>query len=157
MRTTFLVRLTSTVIFVFFSFISVLGVLFDLDGTLIDSTEVHLYSFLDALDSLGIPRKQNVENRFRSEVGKRFVDIVRDLYPELSEEQIHAIRQKKWEFTPKYLNRIRVLPHVYDTLNSGFLALPTPLLACILMLSSPRRMLLMESQIRSLSFLPPSV
>ncbi len=102
----------------FFSFISVLGVLFDLDGTLIDSTDVHLYSFLDALDALGIPRKPGVEDRFRSEVGKRFIDIVMDLYPELGEEQIRAIRQKKWEFTPKYLDRIRVLPHVYDSLNA---------------------------------------
>ncbi len=95
-----------------------LGVLFDLDGTLIDSTDVHLYSFLDALDALGIPRKPGVAERFRREVGKRFLDIVRDIYPELSEEQIKAIRQKKWEFTPRYLDRIRVLPHVYDTLNA---------------------------------------
>ena len=95
-----------------------LGVLFDLDGTLIDSTDVHLYSFLDALDALGIPRKPGVAERFRGEVGKRFLDIVRDIYPELSEDQIQAIRQKKWEFTPRYLDRIRVLPHVYDTLDA---------------------------------------
>ena len=94
-----------------------LGVLFDLDGTLVDSTEVHLYSFLDALDALGIPRKPGVEEQFRSEVGKRFLDIVRDIYPELSEDMVRKIRQKKWEFTPRYLNRIKVLPGVYDTLN----------------------------------------
>jgi len=96
----------------------VLGVLFDLDGTLIDSTEVHLYSFMDALDALGIPRKPGVAERFRSEVGRRFLDIVRDLYPELDERTVQQIRQKKWEFTPRYLDRIRVLPHVYESLNA---------------------------------------
>ncbi len=94
-----------------------LGILFDLDGTLVDSTDVHLYSFLDALDALNIPRKPGIEEAFRREVGKRFLDIVHDLYPELDEETIRRIRQKKWEFTPKYLSMVRVLPGVYDALN----------------------------------------
>jgi pyrophosphatase PpaX len=94
-----------------------LGILFDLDGTLIDSSDVHLYSFLDALDALGIHRKPGVEEAFRRQVGKRFVDIVHSLYPELDQATVQKIREKKWEFTPKYLHLIRVLPGVYDTLN----------------------------------------
>ncbi len=95
-----------------------LGVLFDLDGTLVDSTDVHLHSFLDALDALGIERKPGVAEEFRKQVGRRFLDIVRSLYPELDESVVQEIRKKKWEFTPKYLHLIRVLPGVYDALNA---------------------------------------
>ncbi len=95
-----------------------LGVLFDLDGTLVDSTDVHLHSFLDALDALGIARKPGVAEKFRKQVGRRFLDIVRSLYPELDESVVQEIRKKKWEFTPKYLHLIRVLPGVYDVLNA---------------------------------------
>ncbi|MDN5358530.1 MAG: hypothetical protein PWP76_373 [Candidatus Diapherotrites archaeon] len=95
-----------------------LGILFDLDGTLVDSTDVHLYSFLDALDALNILRKPGVEEAFRKQVGKRFVDIVRSLYPELDDATVQKIREKKWEFTPKYLHMIRVLPGVYEALDA---------------------------------------
>ncbi len=95
-----------------------LGILFDLDGTLVDSTDVHLYSFLDALDALHIPRKPGVEAEFRQQVGKRFVDIVRSIYPDMDDETLQKIRKLKWEYTPKYLHLIRVLPGVYDALNA---------------------------------------
>lgn len=101
----------------FSPFKSMLGILFDLDGTLVDSTDVHLYSFLDALDALGIPRKPGVKEEFRRQVGKRFVDIVRSIYPEMDDATLAEIRKLKWDFTPRYIDRIRVLPHVYDTLN----------------------------------------
>ncbi len=95
-----------------------MAVLFDLDGTLVDSTDVHLYSFLDALEAVGVPRKPGIEDEFRRQVGKRFMDIVRAIYPELDESTLQKIRQKKWEFTPRYLDHIRVFPCVYDTLDA---------------------------------------
>ena len=95
-----------------------LGILFDLDGTLIDSIDVHFYSFLDALDAINIPKKQGVEEEFRAQVGKRFLDIVKTIYPDMGEERLAEIHRLKWEFTPKYVDRVRVFPHVYDTLDS---------------------------------------
>ena len=95
-----------------------LGVLFDLDGTLVNSVDVHLHSFLDALDALGIPRKPGVEEEFRRQLGKRFTDIVRAIYPDMDGETLARIRKLKWEFTPKYIDRVRVLPHVYETLEA---------------------------------------
>ena len=104
-----------------------LGILFDLDGTLIDSIDVHFHSFLDALEALNIPKKQGIEEEFRAQVGKRFLDIVRAIYPDMGEEHLAEIRRLKWEFTPRYADRIRVFPRVYDTLDSLYGKFPLAL------------------------------
>ncbi|HIP74417.1 MAG TPA: HAD family hydrolase [Euryarchaeota archaeon] len=111
-----------------------LGVLFDLDGTLIDSIDLHLYSFLDVLEALGIPKKPGLEEEFRRQVGKRFVDIVRSIYPDMDEATLREVRRLKWEFTPRYAHKIRVLPHVYDTLDALYGKYPLALVT-----SSSRR------------------
>ncbi len=94
-----------------------LGVLFDLDGTLVDSTRLHLRSFLAALDDLGIPHDQQTERMFYSMVGERFMDIVRAIYPDLDEQTLLKIRELKWAHMHEYLEELRVLPHVFDVLD----------------------------------------
>jgi len=73
---------------------------------------------LAALDDLGIPHDENTEEEFYRRVGERFLDIVRAIYPDLDEKTLSKIRELKWTHMYEYLDELRVLPHVYEVLDS---------------------------------------
>ncbi len=84
-----------------------IAVLWDLDGTLIDTSELHVHAFGEALKRLGIYEERLVEE-FRRRLGKRFLEIVREIMPEFKDvERLARIRR---EIVFSSLHLIKPLP-----------------------------------------------
>jgi beta-phosphoglucomutase family hydrolase len=85
------------------------AVIFDLDGTLIDSHESHIEAFKNVLSKYGIPvESDDVRPRF----GKKGAEIIREIADEkgveyLSEEKIKAITDEKQE---EYRRIAKIIP-----------------------------------------------
>lgn len=68
------------------------GIIFDLDGTLVDSLGAHLDSWILAFHEF----KLNVDpKRLKQEFGKTSHDIIKSLFPELNEDTIEEITQRR--------------------------------------------------------------
>jgi HAD superfamily hydrolase (TIGR01509 family) len=92
------------------------GLIFDLDGTLIDSVEAHLMSWVKAMKAIGCGVDQTLIKRL---IGKRSEDIAKALLPRGDEEDRRALREFKRklyydEFFPKM---VRPFPEALKTLS----------------------------------------
>lgn len=83
------------------------AVLFDLDGTLIDSTDFHVRTFLEAARRLGLPANEDVAARIRKLVGKRAKEIIGAVYPQLDESGVDALVREKWNISTQFLDEIK--------------------------------------------------
>ena len=90
--------------------------LFDLDGTLIDSVNMHVKAFLEACDNLGIKKPENLEKEFRELVGMKFMEIVHKILKDYSETELMKLREERRRLLPKYVNEIKIIKPVYDKL-----------------------------------------
>ena len=61
--------------------------LFDLDGTLVDSVDMHAKAFLEACDNLGIKKPEHIEEEFKKLVGMKFMEIVHKILKNYSKRQ----------------------------------------------------------------------
>ncbi len=82
-------------------------VIFDLDGTLIESIEFHVKTFEEACRKMGIEVDERLREEFRKRVGKRFEEIVKEILPSLSDEEIEKLSKIKWELSEKFLEEIK--------------------------------------------------
>lgn len=99
------------------------AVLFDLDGTLIDSFDAHILSYKKALEKFDLPVK---EDAIRKDFGLIAEDILRKEYPDLSEEKVRGIvGLKRKFFVGSCLSEIKLFPGVFNVLSKlkseGFL------------------------------------
>lgn len=95
------------------------AVIFDMDGTLVDTTPLYLATYMSALKSeLGLePEEDYVREKF----GKRATDIMKEILDEseLDQEKIdvtNLINVIRDDFLNK-LDKVPVLPGVYETLD----------------------------------------
>ncbi|EAL7781143.1 HAD family hydrolase [Campylobacter jejuni] len=92
-------------------------ILFDLDGTLIDSTDVILNSFQGAFKALGLTSKNNEE--IKNLIGYPLEQMFRMLYPDkvnLSKEFVLAYREI---YAQIYLEQTTLLPKAKEALELG--------------------------------------
>ncbi|ECK8490274.1 HAD family hydrolase [Campylobacter jejuni] len=92
-------------------------ILFDLDGTLIDSTDAILNSFQGAFKALGLTSKNNEE--IKNLIGYPLEQMFRMLYPDkvnLSKEFVLAYREI---YAQIYLEQITLLPKAKEALELG--------------------------------------
>ncbi|HEG2612354.1 TPA: HAD family hydrolase [Campylobacter jejuni] len=92
-------------------------ILFDLDGTLIDSTDAILNSFQGAFKALGLTSKNNKE--IKNLIGYPLEQMFRMLYPDkvnLSKEFVLAYREI---YAQIYLEQTTLLPKAKEALELG--------------------------------------
>ncbi len=86
------------------------AVLWDLDGTLVDTVELHVWAFIEALRILGYPVREEYARMYRSKVGERFDSIVREIFPEISESEIERMKDIRLRLLISRLDLLKVLP-----------------------------------------------
>ena len=83
------------------------GVIFDLDDTLIYSATAHMLSIKDVLNEYKLPMKWiEIRRRF----GKRFIQIVREVYGINDMDILREMELKKRKYFEKYLKLVMPLP-----------------------------------------------
>lgn len=89
--------------------------LFDLDGTLAETDSLHLPTWVEVLEPRGI----EVDEEFYKEhiSGKSSADIVRDLLPDLSDEEGRAIFEAKEASFRERVGELEPLPGLLDFLQ----------------------------------------
>lgn len=87
-----------------------IAVLWDLDGTLIDTSDLHVRAFVEALKRLGYEVNDELVKKFRENLGKRFVDIVRSILPDLPEGDLERLKELRRAIVFSNLELVRPLP-----------------------------------------------
>jgi len=94
-----------------------IAVLWDLDGTLIDTSDLHVHAFGEALKRLGIYDERLV-TEFRKRLGRRFADIVREIMPWYKDIEELARIRRRIVFSSLHLIKplpaSRILPEVHS-------------------------------------------
>jgi HAD superfamily hydrolase (TIGR01509 family) len=81
--------------------------IFDVDGTLVDTTELHVKSWIRAFKESGFEvRAEDV----RAQIGRRALEIAGTLVPDLSKDELIRIVDAKWRIFKEYFDKIRVFP-----------------------------------------------
>ncbi len=86
------------------------AILWDLDGTLIDTTELRVRSFIYALERIGYPIKPEHAFEVRKRLGMKYEDIMREVFPDLSKEEVEEVRRIRREFMLSNIEFIKPLP-----------------------------------------------
>jgi len=89
---------------------------FDLDGTLIDSIELHAKAFKYAVKTLGYKNYNELYKRFKKFVGKSLEDIVKTIIKGIDEKEIEKIRKLKDGYVLKNLGKIKLKRKVVKVL-----------------------------------------
>lgn len=92
------------------------GIIFDLDGTLVDSLDAHFKSWIQAFHEF----KFNVSSeKLKQEFGKTSHDIIKSLCPKLGEDIIEKITQRRNElFQTQFIYKVRPFESVIPLLES---------------------------------------
>ena len=78
--------------------------IFDLDGTLFFTKKANDRSYKQATDSLGLLWNQK---KYHQLFGLRFLEMIREMIPHISQEQTSQIRQLKLEYYQKNVDLIK--------------------------------------------------
>ncbi len=92
-------------------------VIFDLDGTLIDSHRAHLNAFKESMKENGIPINDKLMKRVRKEFGKPVRDIIRDAITDDERLIDKILRSRKKVLFNKEIYRIKTFPRVKQMLR----------------------------------------
>jgi HAD superfamily hydrolase (TIGR01509 family) len=91
------------------------AVIFDLDGTLVDSNAYHVWAWQHAFGERGY---EIAPARIHDQIGKGGDLLVPALIPGASEEEVKALSARHGEiFKSRYLARVRPFPHAADLLR----------------------------------------
>ena len=94
-----------------------LALLFDLDGTIAETDSLHLPTWVDALQPHGI---EVDEEFYRDRIsGRNTAEIVRELLPELTDEQGRSIGDAKEASFRKRASELEPLPGLVDFVGRG--------------------------------------
>lgn len=91
-------------------------IIFDLDGTLVNSFYPHYLSFKKALEELGIREKFRKIDVYRK-FGKCGEEIYKEIIPSLTNSQIKKLMNLKRKYFIENIDRVKLLPHVRRTLE----------------------------------------
>jgi len=93
------------------------ALLFDLDGTLADTDSLHLPTWVDVLEPYGV----RVDEEFYRESlsGRNTSEIVRDLLPELSDEENRSVGDAKEARFRERATELEPLPGLVDFVEHG--------------------------------------
>ena len=83
------------------------GIIFDMDDTLVNSASAHMASIRDALKEFNIPMKWE---EIRSRFGRKFKDIIRDVYNINDENLLEKIEKAKKRNFKKYIKLVKLMP-----------------------------------------------
>ena len=86
------------------------AVLWDLDGTLIDTADLHVYAFIEALRRIGYNANEEHAKAFRQRLGKRFVDIIKEIFPNMPGDEIERLKEIRREIVLSRVDLIKPLP-----------------------------------------------
>ena len=89
---------------------------FDLDGTLIDSVELHAKAFKYAVKTLGYKNYNELYKKFKKFIGRSLEDIVKTIIKGIDEKEIKKIRKLKDEYVLKNLGKIKLKKRVVKIL-----------------------------------------
>lgn len=81
------------------------GIIFDVDGTLWDSTYVVKDAWNDAIMSAGYPNPEITAERLKGLFGLPMDDIIKDIMPELDAEGRKVIAPHVYKYEDEYLER----------------------------------------------------
>ncbi|MEM5821195.1 MAG: HAD family hydrolase [Candidatus Aenigmatarchaeota archaeon] len=87
---------------------------FDLDGTLIDSVELHAKAFKFAVKTLGYKNYNSLYKRFKKFVGLPLETIVKELIPNIKNEEMDEIRKLKDYYFFKNLKKVKIKKRVVN-------------------------------------------
>lgn len=91
------------------------AVIFDIDGTLVDSNDYHVWAWQHAFTERGY---DIAPKRIHDQIGKGGDLLVPALIPDASEAETEALSTRHGEiFKTRYLNRVRAFPHAADLLR----------------------------------------
>ena len=93
------------------------ALLFDLDGTLAETDSLHLPTWVDVLEPYGV----EVDEEFykQSISGRTTSEIVRDLLPDLSDEENRSVGDAKEASFRKRASELEPLPGLVDFVEQG--------------------------------------
>jgi HAD superfamily hydrolase (TIGR01509 family) len=90
------------------------AVLFDIDGTLVDSNDMHVLAWEEAFAGIGASFDRDV---IHSQIGKGTDMLVPTLLPDLDEEEQEALGEAHGAiFKAKYLDKAQPFAHAHDLL-----------------------------------------
>jgi membrane protein len=90
------------------------AIFFDIDGTLIDSNDLHVMAWGEAFDGIGV---HVAPQRIHDQIGKGTDMLVPTLLPDLDEEARDAVGQAHGEiFKTKYLHRAKPFARAHELL-----------------------------------------
>ena len=93
------------------------ALLFDLDGTLAETDSLHLPTWVDALEPYGV---EVDEEFYRDKIsGRSTAEIVRELLPELTDEQGRSIGDAKEASVRERASELEPLPGLVDFVERG--------------------------------------
>jgi phosphoglycolate phosphatase-like HAD superfamily hydrolase len=88
------------------------AVFFDIDGTLVDSNEFHVWAWEEAFRAEGFAAEKD---QIRGQIGKGADQLIPSLFPAMDKEQQNAVSRNQGEiFRSRYLKQVKPLPHAAD-------------------------------------------
>ena len=94
-------------------------VIFDLDGTLVESVDFHVKTFEEACRQMGIEVDEKLKEEFRKRVGKKFEEIASEILPSLSDEEVERLSKVKWELSEKLLEEIKPNERIIEFIRNA--------------------------------------
>jgi len=90
---------------------------FDLDGTLIDSVELHAKAFKYAVKKLGYKNYNELYKKFKKFVGLPIENIIKFLIRDISKKEMEKIKKLKNEYFLKNLRKVKINKKVLKVLK----------------------------------------
>jgi membrane protein len=91
------------------------AVFFDIDGTLVDSNESHVFAWEEAFRDHGLLADKSA---IRAQIGKGADQLIPSLFPGVTLEQQKEIARRHGEiFRLRYLNQVQPFPHATDLIE----------------------------------------
>ncbi|HEY3375839.1 MAG TPA: HAD family phosphatase [Candidatus Aquicultor sp.] len=85
--------------------------IFDIDGTLVDTTMFHIQSWMQAFEKSGI---ELYADDIQPQIGRRAVEIAQALLPEAGQDAAQTIVEEKWRIYKQYLPAVKPFPGVKE-------------------------------------------
>ncbi len=83
------------------------AVIFDLDGTLADSVDLHVEAWRKAMKEIWREPTEEEVRKYRENVGKSLRDIMRAIYGEIDEKVFKGVKERKVRYFREMLHLLR--------------------------------------------------
>jgi HAD superfamily hydrolase (TIGR01509 family) len=90
------------------------AIIFDVDGTLVDTRDFHIDSWIKAFKEFGVDISAE---KVQSQFGRRAVEIAKDLLPEDKKQYAESVAKEKRMIYSSYLPRVKAYSKVRDLLE----------------------------------------